>query len=368
MAPIAIPLVDLKAQYSVIGAEIDQALATVIQRTDFIGGQEIKLFEQEFAAYCEVAACVGVGNGTDALYLALRSLGIGQDDEVITVAHTFIATTEAIAMTGARPVFIDIEPGTMLLDPQRIEAAITPRTRGIIAVHLYGQPCDMDTINAVARKHGLKVIEDAAQAHGARWRGQRVGTLGDIACFSFYPGKNLGAFGDAGAVVSNDLDLMRRVRMTANHGRITKYEHDFEGINSRLDTIQAAVLRVKLAYLDQWNAARRAVAERYLSELANTAVELPEVHPAAEPVWHLFVVRTSEREAIQAAFAAAGIATGIHYPVPLHRQPAYRSRSNTMGHLTNTERVADSVLSLPIYAELTPDQIDRIVKVIADFI
>jgi|SRR5579859_54332 len=364
---ITVPLVDLKAQYDLIGVEIEQALADVIQRSDFIGGRDIRLFEQEFAAYCEATECVGVGNGTDALYLALRSLGIGHDDEVITVAHTFIATSEAITMTGAQPIFIDIDPGTMLLDPQRIEAAITPRTRGIIAVHLYGQPCDMDMINKVAHKHGLKVIEDAAQAHGARWRGRRVGTLGDVACFSFYPGKNLGAYGDAGAVVSDDIDLMRRVRMTANHGRTTKYEHDFEGINSRLDTIQAAVLRVKLAYLDQWNAARRAIAEHYLAELANARLELPEVHPAAESVWHLFVIRVPEREAMQAALAAEGIATGIHYPVPLHRQPAYRNRSNSMGRLTNTERVADSVLSLPIYAELSADQIERIVKVVTDF-
>lgn len=358
----SIPLVDLKAQYRSIGRELDEAIAGVVARADFIGGGDVKAFEQEFAAYCGAAACVGVGNGTDALYIAIRALGIGRGDEVITVAHTFIATTEAITMAGAQAVFVDIDAGTMLLDPAKLEAAITPRTKAIIAVHLYGQPCDMDAIMAIARKHKLAVVEDAAQAHGATWNGRRVGTLGDLACFSFYPGKNLGAYGDAGAVVGNDKPLMDKVRMTANHGRMSKYEHEFEGVNSRLDTVQAAVLRVKLRHLDSWNTARQSVADRYLSLLKgiNGGIELPILDPKARSVWHLFVIRVEDRERIQKNLSAVGIATGFHYPVPLHKQPAYRHAVDRIGPLPVTETVAARVISLPIYAELELAQVDFI--------
>src|SRR5215510_9244505 len=357
-----IQLVDLKAQYDTISEEITAAIQSVIESSAFVGGNAVHEFEKEFAAYCDVKACVGVGNGTDAIYLVLRALGIGAGDEVITVAHTFIATSEAISMTGARPVFVDIKEDTMLMDPRLLEAAITPRTKAIIPVHLYGQPCEMDAIMEVAERHGLKVIEDAAQAHGARWRGRRVGSIGDAACFSFYPGKNLGAFGDAGAVVSNDEELIERVRMFANHGRLEKYTHKMEGVNSRLDGLQAAILRVKLRHLDEWNAKRRAHADFYLESLSSSEFRPQAVHPNATHVWHLFVVRLADREALQKKLKDEGIATGIHYPVPLHIQPAYQERQIPLGSLPVTERVANQVVSLPMYPELSQAQLESIVN------
>jgi dTDP-4-amino-4,6-dideoxygalactose transaminase len=357
-----IPLVGLFDQYQTIKSEIDTAIENVINSSAFVGGDEVRRFETEFAAYCEARACVGVGNGTDALYLTLRALGIGPGDEVITVAHTFIATSEAISMTGATPVFIDITDDTMLMDPSLIEAAITPRTKAIVPVHLYGQSCDMDAIMEIARKHELKVVEDAAQAHGGRWRGQRVGSIGDAATFSFYPGKNLGAFGDAGAVVSQDEGFIERVRMLANHGRLEKYTHKMEGVNSRLDGMQAAILRVKLRHLDEWNARRRAHADFYLESLSSSEFRPQAVHPNAEPVWHLFVVRLADRETLQKKLKDEGIATGIHYPVPLHIQPAYQERQIPLGSLPVTERVANSVVSLPMYPELSQAQLESIVN------
>lgn len=359
-----IPLIDLKAQYLTIQSDIDSAIQRVITRSEFIGGDELRQFEAEFAAYCGAKACVGVGNGTDALYLALRGLGIGPGDEVITVAHTFIATAEAISLTGAKPVFVDIREDTMLMNPDALKAAITPQTRAVIVVHLYGQPCEMDRILEIARHHNLKVVEDAAQAHGAYWQGQRVGTLGDVACFSFYPGKNLGAYGDGGAVVSQDEDLIRRVRRLANHGRLEKYTHEIEGVNSRLDGLQASILRVKLRHLDEWNAARQRHAAHYLDALGGSGVKLPVVHPSAESVWHLFVVRVGEREHLQARLKAEGIATGVHYPLPLHQQPAYKYLGIPEGALPVTEKVASGIISLPIYAELTEDQVETVSKVV----
>lgn len=359
-----IQLVDLKAQYDTISDEITEAIQSVIETSAFVGGNAVREFEKEFAAYCEVKACVGVGNGTDAIYLVLRALGIGAGDEVITVAHTFIATSEAISMTGARPVFVDIKEDTMLMDPALLEAAITPRTKAIVPVHLYGQPCEMDSIMEIAERHGLKVIEDAAQAHGARWRGRRVGSIGDAATFSFYPGKNLGAFGDAGAVVSNDEDLIERVRMFANHGRLEKYTHKMEGVNSRLDGLQAAILRVKLRHLDEWNESRRRHADFYLDTLTNGEIRPQTTHPDATPVWHLFVVRVSERDAFQQNLRSEGIATGIHYPVPLHLQPAYEHANISRGTLPVTERVSAEVVSLPMYPELTADQLSNIVNAV----
>jgi dTDP-4-amino-4,6-dideoxygalactose transaminase len=359
-----IPLVGLYDQYQIIKPEIDAAIESIINNSAFIGGEAVRKFEEEFAAYCETAACVGVGNGTDAIYLTLRALDIGQGDEVITVAHTFIATSEAISMTGARPVFVDVTKDTMLMDAALLEQAITPRTRAIMPVHLYGQPCDMDAIMQIAERHGLKVIEDAAQAHGARWRGRRVGSIGDAACFSFYPGKNLGAFGDAGAVVSNDVDLIERIRMLANHGRLEKYTHKMEGVNSRLDGLQAAILRVKLRHLDEWNESRRRHADFYFESLGGGDLEMPSVHEHAEPVWHLFVVRVADREALQATLQNEGIATGVHYPVPLHRQPAYYDYGAHQP-LPVTELVAARVVSLPMYPELTTSQLDKIVNAIS---
>lgn len=359
-----IPLVGLFDQYQTIKPEIDAAIENIITKSAFIGGEEVRKFEAEFAAYCETKACVGVGNGTDALHLTLKALGVGPGDEVLTVAHTFIATSEAISLTGARPVFVDIKEDTMLMDPALLEAAITPRTRAIVPVHLYGQPCEMDAILEIAARHNLKVVEDAAQAHGARWRGQRVGSIGDAACFSFYPGKNLGAFGDAGAVVSQDEGLIERVRMLANHGRLEKYTHQIEGHNSRLDGLQAAILRVKLRHLDEWNESRRRHADFYFDALTGGDLRLPVVDEQAMPVWHLFVVRVSDREAFQQMLKADGVATGVHYPVPLHLQPACEYLGIAMGNLPVTEKVSGEVVSLPMYPELTPGELERIVNTI----
>lgn len=361
-----IPLVDLHAQYLTIKDEIDDAIARVISRSAFIGGDELRQFEKEFASYCEAKACVGVGNGTDALYLALRALGIGSGDEVITVAHTFIATAETISLTGARPVFVDIKEDCMLMDSDLLEAAITSRTRAIIPVHLYGQPCEMDRIMAIARRHNLKVIEDAAQAHGARWQGKRAGSIGDAACFSFFPGKNLGAFGDGGAVVSQDEKLIERIRALANHGRVDKYIHENEGVNSRLDGMNAAILRVKLRNLDAWNAVRRRHARQYMELLRGSAAVLPVVQPNAEPVWHLFVVKVPARDEVQARLNEQGIAAGVHYPLPLHWQPAYRHLKIAEGALPVTERVAESILSLPMYPELSQKQVCAISGALID--
>jgi len=357
-----IPLVGLLDQYQTIKSEIDSAIENIITNSSFIGGEEVRRFESEFAAFCEARACVGVGNGTDALYLTLRALGIGLGDEVITVAHTFIATSEAISMTGATPIFIDIREDTLLMNPDLIEPAITKRTKAIVPVHLYGQSCDMDAIMEIAGRHGLKVVEDAAQAHGGRWRGQRVGSIGDAATFSFYPGKNLGAFGDAGAVVSQDETLIEKIRMLANHGRLEKYTHKMEGVNSRLDSLQAAILRVKLRHLDEWNRKRRAHADFYLESLSQSEVQTQAVNPNAEPVWHLFVVRVQDREALQERLKAAGVSTGVHYPIPLHVQPAYESRQIPLGSLPITEAAASEVVSLPMYPELCQEQLESIVN------
>lgn len=355
-----IPLVGLFDQYQQIKAEVDRAIEQVINSCYFVGGPEVRAFEEEFAAYCEVGGCVGVGNGTDAIYLALRALGIGKGDEVITVSHTFIATAEGITLTGAKPVFIDIKQDTMLMDPSLIEPAITSQTRAIIPVHLYGQTCEMDTITKIARRHNLKVVEDAAQAHGARWKGKRAGSMGDVAAFSFYPGKNLGAYGDAGGIVSSDEDLIKRLRTIANHGSVLKYKHEIEGVNSRLDSLQAAVLRIKLRRLDEWNDKRRAHASYYTQAIRNVQLTPVAVHPDAEAVWHLFVVRTNDRELLQKRLAGEGIGTGIHYPTPLHLLPAYRYLGIQEGSLPVTERVAKEIVSLPMYPELTSDQLHTI--------
>ena len=366
---MTIPLVDIRTQYQSLKQQIDEAMSRVIDSASFVGGREVDAFEEEFAAYCEVSACVGVGNGTDALRLALAAIGIGPGDEVITVAHTFIATVEAIWATGAQPVLVDIRPDTMLMDPDALREAIGSRTKAVIPVHLYGQPCDMSEICAIARSRGVRVIEDAAQAHGARWRGRRVGSFGDAACFSFYPGKNLGAFGDAGAVVSSNRSFIQQIRMLANHGRREKYVHETAGTNSRLDALQAAILRVKLRSLDRWNERRRRIAAMYaegLRGLDGLTIELPHVTEDAEPVWHLFVVRTPDRQGFAEHLGAHGIATGVHYPVPLHRQPAWSRR---FGHpvLPATEAAAARVVSLPIFPEMTRGQIDLVVRAVASY-
>lgn len=360
-----IPLVDLKAQYRALQPDIDAAIARVIDSATFILGPEVSAFEMAFAAYCGAQHGVGVSSGTAALELVLRGLGIGPGDEVITTAHTFIATAEAISATGAAPVFADIDPLTYNLDPTAAEAAITPRTRAILPVHLYGQPADMDALAAIARRHGLKLVEDAAQAHGASYRGRRVGTLGDAACFSFYPGKNLGCYGDGGAVITNDDALAARVRKLRDHGRTSKYVHDEVGFGHRLDALQAAILSAKLPHLDAANAARRRLAGRYTRLLAGSGLVLPHEPPDVQPVYHLYVVRTPRRDEVLARLHDQGIGAIVHYPLPLHLQPAYAFLGYPPGALPHAETAAAEVLSLPLYPELTDAQQDQVISALS---
>ncbi len=359
-----IPLVDLKTQYQNIKPEIDDAIQRVIDNTSFIMGKEVSQFEEAFAEFCGAKYAVGVSSGTGALFLALLAHGIGPGDEVITTPFTFFATGESISQVGARPVYVDIDPVTYNIDPARIEAAITPATKAIMPVHLYGQPADMDAINAIAEKHGLIVIEDAAQAHGSRYKGRRAGSLGDSACFSFYPSKNLGCYGDGGAVVTDDPQVAERVAKLRNHGRMTKYEHDELGYGHRLDGMQAAILGVKLPHLDAWNAARRDRAARYAALLADLPLTVPQHLPGAEPVYHCYTIRLDEgydRDAVVQHLKDAGVGVGVHYPIPLHLQPAYRFLGQGEGRFPVSEKASQQVLSLPIYAELTDEQQDYVV-------
>jgi len=364
---LTIPLVDLKAQYASIKPEIDAAMQRVVDNTSFILGKEVSEFEKNFAAFSRVQHCVGTDSGTAALHLALMLCGVQAGDEVITTTHTFVATAEVISLIGARPVFVDIDPRTYNISPAAIERAITPRTRAILPVHLYGQPAEMDAILAIARKNNLRVIEDAAQAHGAEYRGQRAGTMGDIACFSFYPGKNLGAYGDAGALVTNDDALDARARMLRDHGRLSKYEHQIVGYGYRLDALQAAILGAKLPHLDAWNARRRAIADYYTELLTNTDLTLPYAPPHITPIYHLYVVRSKQRDALQKHLKARGIETGIHYPIPLHLQPVYENLGGTRGDFPIAEQAANEVLSLPMYPELTDAQVEQVVEAVREF-
>ncbi|MCX7013922.1 MAG: DegT/DnrJ/EryC1/StrS family aminotransferase [Candidatus Sumerlaeota bacterium] len=357
-----VPFLDLKAQYETIRDEIAEALNAVLESGAFAGGPFVEKFEREFASFCECEHAVGVNSGTTALWLALQGLGVGPGDEVITVPNTFIATAEAISLTGARPVFVDVDEGAYTMDPAFLEGAITPATRAIIPVHLYGQPADMDPILAIARRHGLLVIEDACQAHGARYKGKSVGSLGDAGCFSFYPGKNLGAYGEGGAVVTKHRSLADTVRMLRDHGQSQKYYHSLIGINARMDGIQGAVLSVKLKHLPAWNAARRWNADLYNRLLADCPVITPPYEPDyAEHVYHLYVVRTPNRDALMAALKDQGVHCGIHYPLPIHRQKAYESLDLPLGQYPVAEASAAEVLSLPMYAELTQEQINLVV-------
>lgn len=365
----SIPLVDLKAQYAAIRDEVDAAIRRVLDHTHFILGEEVQAFEAEFARYVGAQGAVGVASGTAALFLALKACGIGPGDEVITTAHTFIATAEAISHTGARPVFVDIDSATCSLDPHLVEQAITPRTKAILPVHLYGQPADMEPLLDIARRNGLRVIEDAAQAHGAEYRGRRCGSIGDLACFSFYPGKNLGAYGDGGAVTGNDPALLERVRKLRDHGRTTKYEHEEVGYGERLDALQAAVLRVKLAHLDDWTAARRRWAAAYTELLAGLPVLTPVEAPGRKHVYHLYVIRVPEgRDSLLSFLKQRGVGAGIHYPVPLHRQLAYARDGYADLRLPETEKAAAQVLSLPLYPELTEAQLERVVAAIREWV
>jgi len=361
-----ISFLDLKAPYLELKSELDEAVARVMASGWFIGGTEVDEFESAYASYCGAARCVGVGNGLDALRLALTALGVQSGDEVIVPSNTYIATWLAVSQCGATPVPVEPDERTFNIDPDLIEAAITPRTRVILPVHLYGQPADLDPILAIARKHGLCVLEDAAQAHGSRYKGRRIGAHGDAVAWSFYPGKNLGAMGDAGAVTTNDPRIADRIRVLRNYGSRVKYVNEVLGCNSRLDPLQAAILRVKLVYLDQWNARRRANAERYREELAGSGLTLPFVPDWAEPVWHLHVIRHLRRDALQSALGGVGVGTLIHYPIPPHLQEAYRSAGWIRGVFPIAERLANEVLSLPMGPHLSSEQAEAVVSAILE--
>jgi dTDP-4-amino-4,6-dideoxygalactose transaminase len=366
---ISVPFVDLKAQYASIKDEVDAAIAAVIRDTAFVGGPFVNAFERDFAAYCGIGHCVGLANGTDALFVALKTLGVGPGDEVITAANTFVATSEAIAMAGARVVFVDMNPGTCNIDVDRIEEKITARTKAIMPVHLYGQPADMDPIRELARKHGLYVVGDAAQAHGATYKGRPISQLADITCFSFYPGKNLGAYGDAGALVTDNEEWAAKARMFANHGRTKKYDHDFEGINSRLDGLQAAILSVKLRHLDAWTESRRVIADRYTNALTGLELLTPTELDDVRAVYHLYVIRmpNGTREAFQQFLKAGGINTGIHYPIALPYLNAYRYLNHTEADFPEALKASREILSLPMFAELTGEQQAVVVEGIRRF-
>ncbi len=356
-----VPFVDLRAQYHAIQNEIDAAIQQVINDAAFVGGKYLAAFEKNFSAFTGGKSCIGVGNGTDALFIALKSLGIGPGDEVITVANTFIATAEAITMTGAKVVFVDCDEQTYNIDTSKLEAAITARTKAILPVHLYGQPAEMDFIGDIAKKYKLHVVEDAAQAHGARYHGKSIGSISALNCFSFFPGKNLGAYGDGGAVVVNDEELATRVRMVANHGRIQKYDHEFEGVNSRLDGMQAAILDVKLRYLEEWTERRRAIAAKYDEHLGGVAVT-PFVSPGVRHVYHLYVIRVRNRDRVRSQLEEKGIAAGIHYPLAVPFLQAYRY----LGHKPEDFPVAyafqDEILSLPIHGSMPEEQVDYVIE------
>jgi dTDP-4-amino-4,6-dideoxygalactose transaminase len=355
-----VPFVDLKAQYHSIKSEIDAAVMRVLADAVFVLGHEAEGFEQAFAEYVGARYCVGVNSGTAAIQLALIAYGVGAGDQVIVPVNGFFATAEAVSNTGATPVFVDADSISYQIDVARIEAAITPRTRAIIPVHLYGQAADLDPIFELAKRRGLIVIEDAAQAHGAEYKGSRVGALGEAGCFSFYPAKNLGAYGEAGAVATDDELIARQVRLLRDHGSDSKYHHEVVGHNCRLEAIQAAVLNVKLPYLETWNDLRRAHAEHYHELLKDTELVLPKEMPYARHVYHLYVVQSAARDELQKKLSAAGIQTGIHYPIPVHLQPAYASLGHKRGDFPEAERQSDRVLSLPMFAELTEEQITSV--------
>lgn len=360
---MSIPFVDLKAQYRALKPEMDAAIQSVLERSAFIMGKEHNEFEQAFAAYIGTKHCLGVSNGTDALELAIRACGLGPGDEIITVPNTFIATTEAISGAGVGLRWVEVDPRTYNMDPTKIEAAITARTKAILPVHLYGQPADMEPIMQIARKHGLKVIEDCAQAHGAKYHGQKVGVFGDVACFSFYPGKNLGAYGDGGAVVTNDDTIADRVKLLRNHGTREKYVHNIEGYCRRLDNLQAAVLGVKLPHLDKWNQARRRAAALYDQLLKDVpGVVTPYVLADVEHIYHLYVVQVPNRDHVQGALKAEGIETGIHYPLPLHQQPTYAHLGYRPEDYSVSAFLGPRILSLPMFPEISDNQIQTVIE------
>jgi dTDP-4-amino-4,6-dideoxygalactose transaminase len=361
-----IPFVDLKAQYFSIKGEIDAAVIKVLESTQFVLGSEVAALEAEFAEYCNAAQGVAVNTGTSALHLALLAAGIGPGDEVITVPFTFVATVAAIVYSGATPVFVDIDPVSYTIDVTQIEAAITERTKAILPVHLYGQPADMDPILEIAQRYGLVVIEDAAQAHRAEYKGQRVGSIGDIGCFSFYPGKNLGAYGEGGMVTTNNPEYAQVIRMLRDWGQEKRYHHVLKGYNYRMDGVQGAILRVKLRYLDAWTEARRTHAAQYSELLENTGVKTPMAMPYSYHVYHVYAVRSPQRDTLQQKLQERGIQTGIHYPIPVHLQPAYADLGYRSGDFPQSELAANQVLSLPMYAELSEEQVKQVSAAICE--
>ncbi|HKW17725.1 MAG TPA: DegT/DnrJ/EryC1/StrS family aminotransferase [Terriglobales bacterium] len=356
-ASITVPYFDLKAQYGLLRDEIQAALDRVCQNASFILGDEVERLEQAFAEYCEVKHCVALNSGTSALHLALLTAGIGAGDEVITTANTFIATAEAIAYTGARPVFADIHPTTANLDPDQIEAAISDKTRALIPVHLYGRPAKLDAITDIASRHHLIVIEDACQAHGARFSGKRVGGFGHSAAFSFYPGKNLGAYGEGGALLTNEDEVAKMARSLRTHGESSRYHHKYIGYNYRMEGFQAAVLNVKLKYLDQWTAKRQVCADLYRQLLVDAKLRLPQDPVEAECVYHLFVAYVEDRHRVRAELEKLGVQTAVHYPVPVHLQEAFADYGYKVGSLPCTERACEQVLSMPLFPEMTEEQV-----------
>lgn len=365
MANVHIPYLDLKAQYQIIKPEIDAAISRVLESCVFVLGPEVAAFEQNFAAYCGTSACVALNSGTSALHLALLAAGVGPGDEVITVPFTFVASVAAVLYSGARPVLVDIDPRCFTMDPALIEAAITPRTKAILPVHLYGHPADMDPIMDIARRHRLVVIEDAAQAHGAKYKGRPLGSIGDLACFSFYPGKNLGAYGEGGAVTTSNPEYAHTIRTLRDWGQDRKYHHLLRGYNYRMEGFQGAVLGVKLRHLDQWTEARRRIVRQYNDLLAQSDIETPVEMPWAEHVYHVYTVRSADRDALQAALTAEGIQTGIHYPVPVHLQPAYADLGYGPGAFPHAEAAAKQVLSLPLYPELSSQAVVQVAAAVS---
>jgi dTDP-4-amino-4,6-dideoxygalactose transaminase len=361
-----IPIVDLKAQYASIKDEMSVAIQGVLDSCQFTLGSEVVALEKEFATYCSAKDAIGVNSGTSALHLALLAAGVGPGDEVITVPFTFVATAAAIHYTGATPVYVDIDPSTFNMDPEKLEAAITPRTRAVIPVHLYGQPADMDPIVEIARKHGLIVIEDAAQAHGAEYNGRRIGSLGAMACFSFYPGKNLGAYGEAGMVTTDDPAYAKKIRMLRDWGSEQKYHHTLKGYNFRMEGMQGAVLRVKMRHIEAWTEARRAAARRYDEAFAGSGIETPRPFAKGRHVYHVYAIRSPDRAKWHHELTAKGVQTGIHYPIPVHLQPAYADARWRRGDFPPAEKAAEQVLSLPMYPELRTAQQDDVIAAVLD--
>jgi dTDP-4-amino-4,6-dideoxygalactose transaminase len=361
-----IPYCDLRAQYRSIKPEIDQAVLRVLESAEFVLGSEVEAFEEDFAKYVGANHAVATNSGTSALHLALLAAGVGPGTEVITVPFTFVATTAAIVYTGATPVFVDVTPDSLTMDPAQVEAAITPRTRAILPVHLYGQPADLDPLLAIARRHGLRLIEDACQAHGSEYKRRKVGPIGDSGCFSFYPGKNLGAYGEGGLAVTNDAEQARKMRMLRDWGQEQRYQHVLKGFNYRMEGLQGSILRVKLRHLERWTELRRTHAAAYQEVLRESGLSLPVEKPYSRHVYHVFAIRVPERESLQRQLKAYGVQSGIHYPIPVHLQTAYADLGYVRGQFPESERAANEVLSLPMFPEMTRTQIDEVCGVLQE--